>query len=90
MAWLKKSEDPMQAALQRLIQLQVEVGAEQARSSREMAELRREQIRLEYESREKLAKVEADLREIVAKVFHILQELPDAIRQKIGFNPSTQ
>ena len=87
----------MQAGVQRLIQLQVDLEAEQARSNREMAELRREQIRLGNESREKLAKLEREGQEARAKFMQLIEDtyrlmegLPEAVREKIGFKPSTQ
>ena len=76
----------MQAAVQRLIQLQVDLEAEQARSNREFAELRREHDKLEREGQEARAK----FMQLIEDIYRLMEGLPEAVREKIGFKPSTQ
>jgi len=82
-----------------LLQTQVAMQAEKRETDKELAELRREQSRAyealrkdmtEFQRRneERFARIEATLREhsrILAEHTLILERLPEAVREKIGF-----
>ena len=93
MATRKKdnSANRLEEAVAHLIQSQAALAEQQtaflarlSETDKELAELRRESIALRRENAERFARLEA----ILLRHEQILQGLPEAIREKIGFKPT--
>jgi hypothetical protein len=81
----------LEEAMAHLIQSQAALAEQQtaflarlSETDKELAELRRESIALRRENAERFARIEA----ILLRHEQILQGLPEAIREKIGFKPT--
>jgi hypothetical protein len=76
-----------------LVEAQAAAQVQIARSSAEIAEVRRQQLEYERLAAERFSRIETILLEhsrILAEHSRILQALPEAVRAKIGFKPPQQ
>ena len=84
----ENGHDRLEEALATLIQNQAAFVSQLAQSDRERAEMRRESLELERRTEERFLRIEAQMAEIIRVLSEhgrILERLPDAVREKIGF-----
>jgi len=75
-------EDPLRVALAALIQNQAAFVQNQTAFVAEMADRNREMAELKRQTDERFARIEQTLLYLT----HMIEALPEAVRQKIGFN----
>jgi hypothetical protein len=91
----QNGHDRLEEAMTMLIQNQAAFLARVSETDRLTAEYRRQQLEIERETKERFARIEAQIGEVIrvlndhtqilAEHTRILERLPDAVREKIAF-----